>query len=85
MTLVVLREPRIKKTSGGAMKKDPEWPLAESGSVRLEMAAVDCGLLRKLKERPFAGPTGKSMDYKHKSNFEVNRPCLKRQRKRGKE
>ena len=56
MTLVVLQEPRIKRTSGGAMKKDTEWPLAGSRSVRLEMAAVDCGLLEILEERAFSGP-----------------------------
>ena len=63
MTLVVLREPRIKKTSGGAMEKDPEWLLAGPGSVRLEMAAVDCGLLQKLEERPVADPSGKPKDF----------------------
>ena len=56
MTLVVLREPRIKKPSDGAMEKDTEWPLAGSRSVGLEMATVDCGLLENLKERAFAGP-----------------------------
>ena len=38
------------------MEKDPEWLLAGPGSVRLEMAAVDCGLIENLEERPFAGP-----------------------------
>ena len=38
------------------MKKDTEWPLAGSRSVRLVMAIVDCGLLWILKERAFAGP-----------------------------
>ncbi len=38
------------------MKKDTEWPLAGSRSVRLETAAVDGGLLNSLKEREFAGP-----------------------------
>jgi len=55
MTLVVLLEPRIKKTSDGAMEQDTERPLAGSRSVRLEMATVDCGLLENLKERAFAG------------------------------
>jgi len=57
MTLAVLQEPRIKKTSDGAMEKDTEWPLAGSRSVRLEMATVDRGLLDILQERAFAGPS----------------------------
>ena len=56
MTLVVLQEPRIKRTSGGAKEKDAEWPLAGFRRVGLEMAAADCGLLVDLKKSAFAGP-----------------------------
>ena len=58
MTLVVLQEARIDKTSDGAMEKDTEQPLDGSGSVRLEMATVDCERLDILEERAFAGPCG---------------------------
>ena len=55
MTLVVLQEAGIEKTSDGTMEKDTEQPLAGSGSVRLGMATVDCALLENLKEHAFAG------------------------------